>query len=249
MSADQGRSARAAEVAAPAGPAGEPSHAGPGRTDSPSAAASGRLGARAPEDPTRRSKRAIAGWRRIGLGRPLPVPAFGVALGGGAVTAPLGGLLQWTPVGGSGLATPLALLLALGMHGAAAGALAGVAVGRVERRGVLLGAGVGAAIGAALALAPRLHESLLLVAFVALASLPAVLFARALRLPAREAVPLWAHSLIAVGAGTMPLGAALFFANRAVFDLPPPLLVQCVLAIVGALAWYRPASYRPGARG
>jgi hypothetical protein len=157
---------------------------------------------------------------------------------GGALAAPFGPMVAkggWS----SGYGYAVAALV----FGVACGAFAGIITGRFQRRLLAFGAWGGAAAAALLVLAIVLHEAFSLAAFVVLAVLPAALVAHILGLRPAERVAFCALSLIAVGTFTVPVGAALLFANRMI-GLPGEPVMNALAAIAGACAWARPAMAR-----
>jgi len=218
------------------------------------AAVAGKAASAAKDEETR-ARRTIRGWQRTGFGRPPPIPPWAIAIVGGALTAPVA---AWTTSrlvqhrasqGGADLGTTVFLvLMALVVFGIASGALATIATGHSERRVAVLGGALGAGTGLTCLGAVWVHEAFFLAAVVALTTLPAALVAVARRLPAREAVPLWALSLLAVGTGALPIGLAIVVVNRFVVHMRQEVVLEVVASAVGALAWYMPAGYRPGAR-
>jgi hypothetical protein len=212
---------------------------------------SGRFPADRTTEAARRAKLTIAGRERTGFGQPMPVPAWAVSVVGGAIAAPLAAILRpWvSPAAVAGDVGAPGTVVAFAIYGAACGALATITTGRTERRIAVLGTVAGAAIGGIALLSSAVHEAFILAAFVAVVSLPSALVARALRLPLRQAMPLWTLSLLSVGAGGIPIGYSLFMANRWALHLRGHSISFAIAAALGILAWYRPASYRPGSRG
>ena len=171
-------------------------------------------------------------------GLPLPVPAWAAMVVGGALAAPFGPM-----VGKGGWDSSYGYAVAALVFGAACGAFAGIITGRFQRRLLAFGAWGGAVAAALLVLAIVLHEAFSLAALIVLALLPAALVAHILRLRPAEQVAFCATSLITIGTFTVPVGAALLFANRLI-GLPAEPVLNALAAIAGACAWARPAMAR-----